>query len=169
MMIAIGGTIGTGIFLSAGSPIALAGPGNALLSYFVVGIFVYGVVISLGEMSAMYPVSGAFFVFGTRFVSPAFGFTYSWYRSLTTHPPLDLSLLLRTAASELTAAAVVLQYWAPYLQTWQWALIVIVPVFSLQLIYVKVYGLYIFATPIIHTWPLTFTCLLWENPNTGLP
>jgi len=75
----------------------LAGPGSALLSYFVVGIFVYSVVISLrvsfcskeiplssrlngllahrGEMAAMYPVSGAFSVFGTRFVSPALGFT----------------------------------------------------------------------------------------------
>ena len=47
MMIAIGGTIGTGIFLSAGSSIALAGPGSALLSYMSVGIFVYAVVISL--------------------------------------------------------------------------------------------------------------------------
>jgi amino acid permease len=47
MMIAIGGTIGTGIFLSAGSSIALAGPGSALLSYVTVGIFVYAVVISL--------------------------------------------------------------------------------------------------------------------------
>lgn len=112
---AIGGTIGTGIFLSAGSvshshfrmvtivkfqrcdlqAVALAGPASALLSYFVVGIFVYSVVIALyvladsslyristdnlfftsGEMSSMYPVSGAFSVFGTRFVSPALGFT----------------------------------------------------------------------------------------------
>ncbi|GLB34353.1 putative amino acid permease [Lyophyllum shimeji] len=47
MMIAIGGTIGTGIFLSAGSAIALAGPGSTLLSYFVVGLFVYSVVITL--------------------------------------------------------------------------------------------------------------------------
>lgn len=78
MMIAIGGTIGTGIFLSAGSAIALAGPGSALLSYVVVGMFVYSVVIALGEMSAMFPVSGAFSVFGSRFVSPALGFTLGW-------------------------------------------------------------------------------------------
>ena len=74
--------------------IALAGPGSTLLSYVVVGIFVYTVVITLsvvlipyffssltdstsyrGEMSAMFPVSGAFSVFGSRFVSPALGFT----------------------------------------------------------------------------------------------
>ncbi|OAX38858.1 hypothetical protein K503DRAFT_815677 [Rhizopogon vinicolor AM-OR11-026] len=119
MMIAIGGTIGTGIFLSAGSAIALAGPGSALLSYFVVGVFVYCVVITLGEMSTMFPVSGAFSVFGTRFVSPALGFTL---------------------ASELTAAAIILQYWAPQVQAWEWALAIIVPVFLLQLIHVRVYG-----------------------------
>ncbi|KAF8967512.1 amino acid permease-domain-containing protein [Flammula alnicola] len=125
VMIAIGGTIGTGIFLSAGSAVALAGPGSALLSYFVVGLFVYTVVITLGEMSSMYPVSGAFSVFGTRFVSPALGFTLGWNYWLQ---------------CELTAAAVILQFWTQALQTWHWALIIIVPIFALQLIHVKVYG-----------------------------
>lgn len=131
MMIAIGGTIGTGIFLSAGSAIALAGPGSALLSYFVVGMFVYSVVISLGEMSAMFPVSGAFSVFGSRFVSPALGFTLGW------NYWFQWSLSI---PSELTAAAIILQYWAPQVQAWEWALVIIVPVFLLQLIHVRVYG-----------------------------
>ncbi|KAG1837510.1 amino acid permease, theoretically lysine-specific [Suillus subalutaceus] len=131
MMIAIGGTIGTGIFLSAGSAIALAGPGSALLSYFVVGMFVYSVVISLGEMSAMFPVSGAFSVFGSRFVSPALGFTLGW------NYWFQWSLSI---PSELTAAAIILQFWAPQVQAWEWALVIIVPVFLLQLIHVRVYG-----------------------------
>ncbi|KAI6159956.1 amino acid permease/ SLC12A domain-containing protein [Pisolithus thermaeus] len=143
MMLAIAGTIGTGIFLSAGSAIALAGPRSALLSYVVVGLFVHTVVISLGEMAATYPVSGAFSVFGGRFVSPALGFT------------LDKSWLL--SSIELTAAAIILEasrltylrfpeaeiawdFWAPHIQPWQWALIIIVPVFALQLIHVRVYG-----------------------------
>ncbi|KIM38704.1 hypothetical protein M413DRAFT_420048 [Hebeloma cylindrosporum] len=125
MMIAIGGTIGTGIFLSAGSAVALAGPGSALLSYFVVGLFVYAVVITLGEMSSMYPLSGAFSIFGTRFVSPALGFTLGWNYWLQ---------------CELTAAAVILQFWTQALQTWHWALIIIIPIFALQCIHVKVYG-----------------------------
>ncbi|PPQ77160.1 hypothetical protein CVT25_010788 [Psilocybe cyanescens] len=131
MMIAIGGTIGTGIFLSAGSAIALAGPGSALLSYFVVGLFVYTVVITLGEMSSMYPVSGAFSVFGARFVSPALGFTLGW------NYWLQWSLSI---PSELTAAAVILQYWTDALQTWHWAIVIVVPIFALQLIHVRVYG-----------------------------
>ncbi|TFK33264.1 amino acid permease/ SLC12A domain-containing protein [Crucibulum laeve] len=125
MMIAIGGTIGTGIFLSAGSAIALAGPGSTLLSYFVVGLFVYTVVITIGEMSSMYPVSGAFSIFGARFVSPALGFTLGWNYWLQ---------------CELTAAAVILQYWTPALLAWHWAIIIIVPIFLLQLIHVRVYG-----------------------------
>ncbi|KAF9552618.1 hypothetical protein CPC08DRAFT_714456 [Agrocybe pediades] len=131
MMIAIGGTIGTGIFLSAGSAVALAGPGSALLSYFVVGLFVYTVVITLGEMSSKYPVSGAFSIFGERFVSPALGFTLGW------NYWLQWSLSI---PSELTAAAVILQYWTQALQTWEWAIIIIVPMFAIQLIHVRVYG-----------------------------
>lgn len=131
MMIAIGGTIGTGIFLSAGSAIALAGPGSTLLAYGVVGFFVYTVVITLGEMSSMYPVSGAFSVYGARFVSPALGFTLGW------NYWLQWSLSI---PSELTAAAVIFQYWTPKLLPWHWAIIIVVPIFLLQLVNVRVYG-----------------------------
>lgn len=73
--IAIGGTLGTGIFLSAGSSVATSGAGGALIAYCVVGFFVYGVVLTLGEMSSLIPVSGAFATFGDRFVSPVLGGT----------------------------------------------------------------------------------------------
>ncbi|KAG1758917.1 amino acid permease-domain-containing protein [Suillus occidentalis] len=112
---------------------------SALLSYFVVGIFVYSVVISLGEMSAMFPVSGAFSVFGSRFVSPALGFTLGvfQYRRLTYS-------FVMGSASELTAAAIILQDVQSVLgtsevQAWEWAIVIIVPVFLLQLIHVRVY------------------------------
>ncbi|KAG1738782.1 amino acid permease/ SLC12A domain-containing protein [Suillus lakei] len=144
MMIAIGGTIGTGIFLSAGSAIALAGPGSALLSYFVVGVFVYSVVISLGEMSAMFPVSGAFSTFGSRFVSPALGFTlgwnywFQWQVTLFFNPIVYACNVSRY--TEKIADRTFNQYWAPQVQAWEWALVIIVPVFLLQLIHVRVYG-----------------------------
>ncbi|RDX47758.1 hypothetical protein OH76DRAFT_1353813 [Lentinus brumalis] len=124
-MIAVGGTIGTGIFLSAGSAIAVAGPAGALLSYFTVGVYCYGVVISLGEMAAWIPVSGSFATYGSRFFSPALGFTLGWNYWLQ---------------CELTAAAVILQYWDSRIATWQWALIIITPIFLMQLIHVRVYG-----------------------------
>ncbi|CDO77231.1 hypothetical protein BN946_scf184747.g44 [Trametes cinnabarina] len=120
-----------GIFLSAGSAIAVAGPASALISYFIVGIFCYAVVISLGEMAAYIPVSGTFAVFGTRFFSPALGFTLGWNYWLQ----WALSI-----PSELTAAAVILQFWDPRITAWEWALIIVTPIFAMQLIHVRVYG-----------------------------
>ncbi|KAK7696104.1 hypothetical protein QCA50_000747 [Cerrena zonata] len=131
MMIAIGGTIGTGIFLSAGSAVATAGPASALMSYFVVGVFCYAVVVSLGEMAAYIPISGTFAVFAARFVSPSMGFTLGW------NYWLQWAL---TIPSELIAAAVILQYWTDALKPWMWALIIIFPIFAMQLIHVRVYG-----------------------------
>jgi len=130
-MIAIGGTLGTGIFLSAGSSVSTCGPAGALLSYLVIGVFVLAMMTILGEMASMYPVSGAFSTFGTRFVSPALGFTLGW------NYWLQWSLSI---PSELTAAAVILQYWTLSLQPWQWAIIITVPTFAFQLFHVKAYG-----------------------------
>jgi len=56
-----------------------------------------------------------------------------------------LNELIPEAASELTAAAVILQFWTQALQTWHWALIIIIPMFALQCIHVKVYGLFRFS------------------------
>lgn len=56
-MISLGGTIGTGLFLASGSSIATAGPGGALLAYFLIGIMVYFMMECLGEMvKALLPV-----------------------------------------------------------------------------------------------------------------
>ncbi|ORY89404.1 amino acid permease/ SLC12A domain-containing protein [Leucosporidium creatinivorum] len=129
--LAIGGTIGTGIFLSVGSSVATAGAGGALVSYIVVGLFCFGVVLTLGEMSALIPVSGAFSAFGTRFVSPALGFTLGWSYWLQWSFSIP---------SELIAASVILNYWTQALNTWQWSLVIIVPVFCFQMLGSKVWG-----------------------------
>ena len=59
-MIAIGGTIGTGLFLASGTTIHDAGPGGALAAYIIAGIMVYFIMGSLGEMAAFIPISGSF-------------------------------------------------------------------------------------------------------------
>lgn len=61
-MIAIGGSIGTGLFVASGATIANAGPGGALLAYLLIGLMVYFLMTSLGEMAAFMPVSGSFAV-----------------------------------------------------------------------------------------------------------
>ncbi|KAG9703303.1 hypothetical protein KCU73_g18194, partial [Aureobasidium melanogenum] len=59
-MIAIGGTIGTGLFIGSGGALANAGPAGALIAYAFVGTLVYSVMVALGEMATFLPVSGAF-------------------------------------------------------------------------------------------------------------
>jgi amino acid permease len=57
-MIAIGGTIGTGLFLGSGSSLAQGGPASMLICYSIVGFIVYVTLILLGEMATQYPVAG---------------------------------------------------------------------------------------------------------------
>ena len=77
-MIAIGGAIGTGLFLASGATVANAGPGGALLAYAAIGLMVLLLMQSLGEMSAHQPVAGSFQTFATKFISPSFGFAMGW-------------------------------------------------------------------------------------------
>lgn len=58
-MIAIGGTIGTGLFLGTGRSLAQGGPGSVLICYSIIGFIVYVTLLLLGEMGTQYPVSGA--------------------------------------------------------------------------------------------------------------
>ncbi|KAK9727687.1 hypothetical protein K7432_001621 [Basidiobolus ranarum] len=130
-MIAIGGTIGTGIFLSSGGSVAGAGPLGALISYTIVGIMVFFIVTSLGEMAAYLPLPGAFTTFGARFVDPALGFglgigyAFQWTITVTI---------------EVVAAGVILQYWWPNMQMWIPALIFIFVLVAITLIGVKAFG-----------------------------
>ena len=59
-MIAIGGAIGTGLFLASGATISQAGPGGALVAFVVIGLMVFLLMQSLGEMTAHMPVAGSF-------------------------------------------------------------------------------------------------------------
>jgi AAT family amino acid transporter len=62
-MIAIGGTIGTGLFLGTGTSLSRGGPGSMLLSYSIVGFIVFITMLSLGEMAAFVPIAGSFCTF----------------------------------------------------------------------------------------------------------
>lgn len=62
-MIAIGGTIGTGLFLGTGKSLSTGGPASVLIAYSIVGGIVFVTMLSLGEMSAFIPVAGSFCTF----------------------------------------------------------------------------------------------------------
>ncbi|KAF2759123.1 hypothetical protein EJ05DRAFT_475351 [Pseudovirgaria hyperparasitica] len=103
-MIAIGGAIGTGLIIGTGAALAKAGPGSILISYSMVGLLVFIVMAGLGEMAAWLPLGSGFSGYATRFVDPALGFalgyTY-WFKYIIVTP------------NQLTAAALVIQFWCP--------------------------------------------------------
>ncbi|KAJ6486513.1 amino acid permease/ SLC12A domain-containing protein [Mycena vitilis] len=77
-MIALTGTLGTGLFLGSGKAIAFAGPVGALLAYIHVGTICYCMLMSLGEMMCYMPIAGGFIHFAERFIDPAMGFALGW-------------------------------------------------------------------------------------------
>lgn len=103
-MIAIGGSIGTGLFLASGSAFSSAGPGGALTAYIVMGILVYFLMTSLGEMATLLPVSGSFQTYAKRFVDPAFSFALGWNYWFS---------WAITVAAEMVAGSIIIKYWFP--------------------------------------------------------
>ncbi|CUA86044.1 lysine:proton symporter, AAT family (TC 2.A.3.1.2) [Gulbenkiania indica] len=130
-MIAIGGSIGTGLFLASGATVATAGPGSALLAYGLVGLMVYFLMTSLGEMAAYMPVSGSFQVYGSRFVDPAFGFALGWNYWYN---------WAITIAVELAAAAIVMHYWYPAVPGVVWSAAFLLLILALNYFSVKGFG-----------------------------
>lgn len=76
--IAIGGAIGTGLFIGSGASLATAGPAGCLIAYIFVGTILYSVMTSLGEMATYLPTPGSFTSYSARFVDPALGFAMGW-------------------------------------------------------------------------------------------
>jgi lysine-specific permease len=130
-MIAIGGSIGTGVFLASGSAIQSAGPGGALVAYLAVGIMVYFLMTSLGEMAAWSPVSGSFSTYAARFVDPALGFAMGWNYWYN---------WAITIAVELSAASIIMKYWFPDSPSILWSALFLALMVGLNLLAVKAYG-----------------------------
>ncbi|AEX51296.1 amino acid permease [Rahnella aquatilis] len=130
-MIAIGGSIGTGLFVASGATVSQAGPGGALLSYALIGIMVYFLMTSLGELAAFMPVSGSFSTYGSRYVEEGFGFALGWnywYNWAV------------TIAVDLVASQLVMNYWFPDAPGWIWSALFLGLIFLLNYISVRGFG-----------------------------
>ncbi|KAJ7878073.1 amino acid permease/ SLC12A domain-containing protein [Mycena leptocephala] len=101
-MIAIAGTIGTGLFLSSGKALANGGPVGALLGYLLVGMLVGLMMYSLGEMMVWDPSAGGFIEFSSRYIDPAMGFAMGWQYWFQ---------VVISAPVEITAASIVVSFW----------------------------------------------------------
>ncbi|WP_312333115.1 amino acid permease [Acinetobacter variabilis] len=130
-MIAIGGSIGTGLFLASGATIASAGPGGALLAYALIGVMIYFLMTSLGELATHNPTSGAFFTYGTKYVEGGFGFALGWNYWYN---------WAITVAFELVAVQFIMKFWFPDIPGFYWSAIFLAVIFGINALTVKGFG-----------------------------
>lgn len=130
-MIAIGGTIGTGLFVAMGGALSNAGPGGTLLAYIAIGVMVYFLMMSLGEMSTLIPVSGAFETYASKFLDPALGFALGW------NYWINWSV---TLASELVASAILIRFWLPNSSSFMWSALFLSILVILNILSAGAYG-----------------------------
>lgn len=130
-MIALGGSIGTGIFLASGIAIATAGPGGALLSYVLIAIMVFFLMTSLGELATYKPTTGSFNEYSEIYVDSSFGYAmglnywFSWALSI---------------ASEISAAVILIKFWFPYASDFTISGLMLLLVVIFNIFSVRIYG-----------------------------
>lgn len=130
-MIALGGSIGTGLFVASGSAISTAGPGGALVAYLGIGLMVYFLMTSLGEMATYLPVTGSFATYARRFVDPAFGFAMGWNYWFN---------WAITLAVDISTVAIVLKFWFPHVPSRVFSLSALLIIFLINALSVKSFG-----------------------------
>ncbi|MFI1314034.1 amino acid permease [Streptomyces albidoflavus] len=128
-MIAIGGAIGTGLFLGAGKAISKAGP-SLILAYAIAGLVIFFIMRALGELLMYRPVSGSFSEYAREFIGPFAGFVTGWTYWL---------FWVVTGITEVTAAAQYMTYWFDVPQ-WVSALLFTIILYGANLISVKIFG-----------------------------
>ncbi|MEV7096301.1 amino acid permease [Amycolatopsis sp. NPDC051045] len=131
-MIAIGGAIGTGLFLGAGGRLAQAGPALAIV-YAVCGLFAFFVVRALGELILYRPSSGAFVSYAREFMGEKGAYVAGWMHFLNWST---------TGIADITAIALYAHFWSFFSPIPQWvlALIALAVVLTLNTVSVKLFG-----------------------------
>jgi L-asparagine permease len=135
-MIAIGGAIGTGLFMGAGGRLHSSGPA-LILVYAVCGFFAFLILRALGELVLYRPSSGSFVSYAREFYGEKMAYTAGWLYFLN---------WAMTSIVDVTAVALYVKFWAPYwepvrdLPQWLIALVALVVVLGLNLVSVKVFG-----------------------------
>ncbi|QEU58690.1 Tat2 [Kluyveromyces lactis] len=131
IMIAIGGSIGTGLFVGSGKALATGGPLAMIIGWSIAGSQMVGTIHGLGEITMRFPVVGAFANYSTRLLDPSISFMVSsiyicqWYFVL----PI-----------ELIASAMTVQFWTTKVDPVVWVAIFYVIVVGVNLFGVKVFG-----------------------------
>lgn len=129
-LIAIGGAIGTGLFLGSGKSIHFAGP-SIMLVYFVIGLALFFMMRALGELLMYKPITGSFTHFAETFIGPWAGFITGWTYWFC---------WIVTGIAEITAVGMYVQFWVPELPQWIPALICVAVLFLINIATVKAFG-----------------------------
>mgnify|MGYP002535977274 FL=1 len=129
-LIAIAGTIGTGLFLGAGRSISLTGP-SIIFVYLLTGVFMYFMMRAIGEMLYMDPNQHTFINFITKYLGKGWGFFSGWSYWVS---------LIFLGMAEITAVATYVQYWFPNWPAWEIQLVFLLILSSVNLIAVKIFG-----------------------------
>jgi amino acid transporter, AAT family len=129
-LIAIGGTIGVGLFLGSAKAIHHAGPG-LLLAYAVGGVAIFFIMRALGELLTYRPVAGSFATYAEEFCGPLPGFVTGWSYWFA---------WVATVMAEITAIGIYVRYWLPGVPQWLPPLIALAALYGTNLLAVRVFG-----------------------------
>jgi len=112
-MVAVGGSIGTGLLLGSAAALETAGP-SIILSYVIAAFIAYTVAMALGELASMHPAAGSFGLYGELYLSPYLGFlarSAYW------------AAIAFSIGAELTASATYMSYWFPAIPGELWVIV----------------------------------------------
>lgn len=129
-MIALGGTIGVGLFMGSASTIKWTGP-SVLIAYAVAGIILYAVMRALGEMIYLKPGTGSFADYATEYISPLAGYLTKWS---------NVFQYIVVGISEVIAVTEYLNFWWSNLPDWIAGIVIIVFLTAANLASAKAYG-----------------------------
>jgi L-asparagine transporter-like permease len=129
-MVAVGGSIGTGLFLGSGAAIQIAGPA-VVLTYAIGGLIAFTVAMAIGEMSCAHPAAGSFGVYADLYLNPWAGFIarYGYWFSTAV-----------AIGSELVAAATYMRHWYPAVPPVVWMIVFGLFLMAVNLFSVGYYG-----------------------------
>lgn len=131
-MLALGGTIGTGLFVGSGQALQQGGPVFLVIAYCLLTFLVLGIVTATTEISSYLPVPGCSVAYyAHRFVSPSMGFALGW---------MYWYIFTITVPAEVVAASVIIDYWSPPVNIAVWITIFIILIIILNLLPVSAYG-----------------------------
>ncbi|CAD1811650.1 Amino acid permease family protein [Candida parapsilosis] len=131
-LIAIGGAIGTGLFVGSGAVLVACGPASLFISYLLMSSVVYFVMQMLAEMTILLPLPGnGPLAFINDFLSPSFGFALGWNYWYA------FSILV---GAEVTAAAVVVEYWTKSVNTAIWITVLLAIIIMMNMTSVRFFG-----------------------------